>query len=58
MLLRAKEPLAAELNLKGAGDDAILGAIAEHPIRFNRPVVVTDKGAKACRPFEIVRKLI
>ena len=57
-LLRTKEPLAAGLNLKGAGDDAILAAIAEHPILFNRPVVVTDKGAKVCRPSEIVRELI
>ncbi len=57
-LLRAKEPLAAELGLKGAGEDAILDAIAEHPILFNRPVVVTQKGAKVCRPSETVRELM
>ncbi|MDE2238686.1 MAG: arsenate reductase (glutaredoxin) [Rhodospirillales bacterium] len=57
-VLRAKEPLAAELGLKDAGDDAILDAIAEHPILFNRPVVVTEKGAKACRPSETVREII
>ncbi|MBU6419230.1 MAG: arsenate reductase (glutaredoxin) [Proteobacteria bacterium] len=57
-VLRTKEPLAAELGLKDAGDDAILDAIAEHPILFNRPVVVTEKGAKACRPSETVREII
>ncbi len=57
-LLREKEPLAAELGLKGAADDAILDAIAQHPILFNRPVVVTQKGAKACRPAELVRELL
>lgn len=55
-LLRAKEPLAFELV--GASDDAILEAIAAHPILFNRPVVVTPKGAKACRPAELVKELI
>jgi arsenate reductase (glutaredoxin) len=57
-LVREKETLAAELELKAAGDDAILDAIAKHPILFNRPVVVTEKGAKACRPAELVRELI
>ena len=57
-LLREKEALAAELGLPAAGDDAILEAIAAHPILFNRPVVVTAKGAKICRPAELVRELI
>jgi arsenate reductase (glutaredoxin) len=57
-VLRTKEPLAAELGLKDADDDSILDAIAEHPVLFNRPVVVTEKGAKACRPSETVREII
>jgi arsenate reductase len=57
-LLREKEPLAKELGLKAADDAAILDAIAEHPILFNRPVVVTAKGAKVCRPAELVKELI
>jgi arsenate reductase len=57
-LLRAKEPLAAELGLVGAADDAILTAIAAHPELLNRPVVVTDKGVKACRPAETVHELL
>ena len=57
-LLREKEPLAAELGLKGAADDAILDAIAAHPVLFNRPVVVTPKGARPCRPAELVKDLL
>lgn len=53
-LLRRREPLAAELGLMGAGvsDDAILDAIARHPILLNRPIVVGRKGAIAARPIE------
>lgn len=58
VLLREKEPLAADLGLKGAADDAVLDAIAAHPILLNRPVVVTPKGAKVCRPAELVRDLL
>jgi arsenate reductase len=57
-LLREKEPLAAELSLKAATDSAILDAIAANPILLNRPIVVTPKGAKPCRPAELVRDLL
>ena len=33
-----------------AGEDALLDAMAAHPILMNRPVVITGKGAKLCRP--------
>ena len=39
-------------------DDALLDAIADHPILLNRPIVVTDKGAKLCRPGETVSELL
>jgi arsenate reductase len=39
-------------------DEALTGLIAEHPILMERPVVVTAKGAKLCRPAEVVRTLI
>ncbi len=57
-LLRTKEPLAAELELEGADDDVILAAIAKHPVLLNRPLVITNRGAKMCRPAELVRELI
>jgi arsenate reductase len=57
-VMRAKEPVYAELNLSAAGDAALLNAMAKHPILLNRPIVVTDKGAKLCRPPELVRDLL
>lgn len=59
-LLRSKEALCKELKLDQpeATDDAILNAIAQHPILFNRPVVITPLGARACRPSEQVLELL
>lgn len=59
-LLRTKEPLAAELGLKGAGvaDKKILDAIAANPILLNRPIVATSKGVRPCRPPETVLDLL
>ena len=56
--LRSKEPLAAELGLVGADDEAILDAMMAHPILINRPLVETDKGVRLCRPQDIVRELL
>jgi len=39
-------------------DDQLVGFIAEHPILMERPVVVTPKGAKVCRPADVVRSLL
>jgi arsenate reductase len=39
-------------------DDELIGFIAEHPILLERPVVVTPKGAKLCRPADVVNTLI
>ena len=56
--LRAKEPLAAELGLLEASDDAILDAMVEHPRLIERPLVETDKGVRLCRPQEEVRAIL
>ena len=56
--LRAKEPLAAELGLLDASDDAILDAMLAHPILINRPLVETDKGVRLCRPQEVVSEIL
>jgi arsenate reductase len=57
-ILREKEPLVAELGLTDASDAALLAAMVEHPILVNRPIVVTPKGAKLCRPSEEVYPLL
>ena len=58
--LRAKEPLATELALKGpdVDNDAILDAMIAHPILINRPLVETEKGVKLCRPQDEVRSIL
>ena len=58
--LREKGSPATELGLLEAGvdDDAILAAMAEHPILVNRPIVKTPKGAALCRPSERVFDLL
>lgn len=59
-LLREKGTPAAELGLLApdASDEAIVAAMIEHPILVNRPIVVTPKGAKLCRPSETVLPLL
>ena len=57
-VMRSKEPLYAELALAAADEDALLEAMARHPILLNRPIVRTPKGVKLCRPSEAVAKLL
>ena len=58
--LRAKEPLAEELGLTrpGVTDDEVLDAMIQHPILINRPLVETAKGARLCRPQDLVREIL
>ena len=39
-------------------DEALLDAIAAHPILMNRPLVVTPEGVRLCRPSERVLDLL
>lgn len=59
-LLRDKEPIFKELGLNDpdVSDDTLLDAIEAHPILLNRPIVVTPKGVKLCRPSELVIELL
>lgn len=59
-VVRAKEPLFRELGLDDAAtsDGALLDAMAAHPILMNRPIVVTARGARLCRPPESVLELL
>ncbi|GGZ24766.1 arsenate reductase (glutaredoxin) [Asticcacaulis endophyticus] len=58
--LRESKSPAKELGLldPAISDDTLLEAMLEHPILVNRPIVVTDKGTKLCRPSEAVLDLI
>jgi len=59
-VMRTKGTPAEELGLTdpGASDEAILAAMVEHPILVNRPIVVSPKGTKLCRPSEAVLELL
>ncbi len=59
-LLREKDTPYAELGL---GDPALseaqlLDAMMAHPILINRPIVVSPKGVRLCRPSEDVLDLL
>ncbi len=59
-LMREKGTPAAELGLLAddATEDQILDAMVAHPILVNRPLVVTPRGVKLCRPSEVVLDLL
>lgn len=59
-LLREKGTPAAELGLldPSVGDGRMLEAMLIDPILVNRPIVVTPKGTKLCRPSEVVASLL
>jgi arsenate reductase len=43
---------------EASSDAALLAAMEKHPILMNRPIVVTPKGAKLCRPSETVSQVL
>jgi len=59
-LLRVKGTRAEELGLTAPGtpDDTIIAAMVADPILVNRPIVVTPRGTRLCRPSELVLDLI
>ena len=59
-LLRAKGTPFAELGLgdESLSDDALLDAMIAHPILINRPLVVSPRGVRLCRPSEQVLDLL
>jgi len=57
-VVRAKEPLYADLGLAEAGDDTLLDAMLAHPVLINRPIVATSRGTALCRPSERVLDIL
>jgi arsenate reductase (glutaredoxin) len=59
-LLREKGTLYAELGLADPkwSDDELIDFMLAHPILINRPIVVTAKGTRLCRPSEKVLDLL
>jgi arsenate reductase len=59
-LLREKGTPYAELGLGDPSktDDQLLDTMLTHPILINRPIVVSPKGVRLCRPSEEVLDLL
>lgn len=59
-LIRPKEKIFAELGLARAGitEKALVDAMVEHPILTNRPIVVTPKGVRLCRPVDRLDEIL
>ncbi len=70
LVARMGVPLRAILREKGTpyhqlgldnpdlSDAALLDAIEAHPVLMNRPIVITPKGVRLCRPSETVLDLL
>ncbi len=58
-MVRIKEPEAKEAGIsKDSADEDLLQAIVQFPKLLERPIVVTDKGARICRPPELVEEIV
>ncbi len=59
-VLREKATPYQDLGLDNPSlsDEALVNAMLQHPILINRPIVITDKGVKLCRPSEEVLSLL
>jgi arsenate reductase len=59
-LLREKGTPYAQLGLADPkwSDDELIVLMLAHPILINRPIVVTPKGVRLCRPSELVLDLL
>lgn len=59
-ILRTRGTPAEELGLLDpeVSDDRIVDAMVAHPILVQRPIVESPRGAKLCRPAEMVADLL
>lgn len=59
-LLREKGTPYADLGLDDQkwSDDELIDFMMAHPILINRPIVVTPKGVRLCRPSEVVLEIL
>ena len=59
-VIREKGTPYTELGLANPNlsDYALIDAMLQHPILINRPIVVTAKGVKLCRPSELVLEIL
>jgi arsenate reductase len=59
-VLRAKGDIYTELGLAepSLSDEALIDAMLAHPVLIERPIVVSEKGVRLCRPKELVLEIL
>lgn len=59
-LMRRKEKLYKELELDNPdlSDNQLLDAMLANPILIERPIVISEKGIRLCRPKELVQEIL
>lgn len=59
-VLRQKGTPYGDLGLDNPelSDEELIDAMMAHPILINRPIVVTPKGVRLCRPSEVVLEIL
>jgi len=56
--VRKGEGVVKDIGLDLTDDEAVLDAMAQHPILIERAIVITDKGAVIARPPERVSEIL
>lgn len=58
-MIRTKEAEFKEAGLsKDSSNEELLAALAKFPKLLERPIVITDKGARICRPPELANEIL
>ena len=57
-MMRTGEPLYADLGLEAAEGDALLDAMAAHPVLIERPIVIRGNRAVIARPADRLLELL
>ena len=59
-VIRQKEAIYSELGLGDPtlSEDQLIGAMVANPRLIERPIVVTERGTRLCRPAERVRDIL
>lgn len=59
-IIRQKETLYTELGLGSPDhtDQDLIDAMVKHPVLVNRPIVVTEKGVRLCRPLDTIEEIL
>jgi arsenate reductase len=59
-LMRSKEAIYGELRLDNPDltEDVLIDAMLAHPVLMNRPIVITPKGTRLCRPPKLVWEIL